>query len=63
MSDIQSLPTYRLSFPPVKEEFAGYKMSIHLLLKPMNLTRISHEPERCRSKAFQPEDVEFYFEG
>ncbi len=27
------------------------------------LTRISHEPERCRNKAFQPEDVVFYFEG
>ncbi len=27
------------------------------------LTRISHEPERFRNKAFQPEDVVFYFEG
>ena len=27
------------------------------------LTRISHEPERCRNKAFQTEDVVFYFEG
>jgi hypothetical protein len=26
-------------------------------------TRISHEPEWCRNKAFQPEDVVFYFEG
>jgi len=27
------------------------------------LTRISHEFERLRNKAFQPEDVVFYFEG
>jgi hypothetical protein len=27
------------------------------------LTRISHEPERFRNKAFQAEDVVFYFEG
>jgi len=26
-------------------------------------TRISHRPERFRNKAFQPEDVVFYFEG
>jgi hypothetical protein len=27
------------------------------------LVWISHEPERCRNKAFQSEDVVFYFEG
>jgi hypothetical protein len=28
-----------------------------------SLTRFSHETERLRNKAFQPEDVAFYFEG
>ena len=27
------------------------------------LSRISHGSERLRNKAFQPEDVVFYFEG
>jgi len=36
MSGIQSLPIYPVRLLPVKDEFAGYKMSIHLVLKPMN---------------------------
>jgi hypothetical protein len=27
------------------------------------LARISHEPERCRNKAFQPEDIVILFRG
>ena len=32
-------------------------------LRDGSLTRFSHETERLRNKAFQPEDVAFYFEG
>ena len=32
-------------------------------IRRIHLARFSHETERPRSKAFQPEDVIFYFEG
>ena len=36
---------------------------VTILLPKMYLTRFSHEIERLRNKAFQPEDVVFYLEG
>ncbi len=43
---------------PEVQRYSQRKLSFYLLL-----TRISHEPERYRNKAFQSEDVVFYFEG
>ncbi len=47
-------------FVKLRETMATHTELTHKL---SDLARFSHETERLRNKAFQPEDVVFYFEG
>ncbi|MFC1815796.1 LysM peptidoglycan-binding domain-containing protein [Thermodesulfobacteriota bacterium] len=46
-----------------KLQLRPYIENSYLLSASNKLARISHQSERFRNKAFQPEDVVFYFEG
>ena len=52
-------PELVIDFP---EWLLSDQMLVMIFLQGL-LARISHEPERCRNKAFQLEEVVFYIEG